>query len=99
MTTIKKYGIIKSRNRKNATNEEGGEIIMVNVNKLKGMMAEKEISIEKLANEIGIDTSSLYRKLSANGETILIREADEIARALNLNCDDATKIFFAQYVA
>jgi len=72
---------------------------MVNVNKLKGKIVEKDISIEKLADKIGIDRSTLYRKINTKGETFTIKEADLIAKALKLNIEEVNSIFFSQYVA
>lgn len=72
---------------------------MVNVNKLKGKIVEKGLSVEKLADSIGMDRSTLYRKLSNNGETITIKEADLMVNELNLNLKEASDIFFSQYVA
>lgn len=72
---------------------------MVNVNKLKGKIIEKGKSVDCIAREIGIDKSTLYRKLSLFGEQITIKEADVIVKVLELNKDEAVSIFFAQYVA
>ena len=55
-------------------------------------MVEKSISVDRLANEIGINRASLYRKLN-NAEKITIGEARRIASALELTCDEATLIF------
>lgn len=74
-------------------------INLVNVNKLKGKIVEKGLSVEKLADSIGMDRSTLYRKLSNNGETITIKEADLMVNELNLNLKEASDIFFSQYVA
>lgn len=72
---------------------------MVNVNKLKGKIVENELTIEKLAELMGIDRATLYRKLSSNGESITIREADSICKELGLTGQEANNIFFSQYVA
>lgn len=72
---------------------------MVNVNKLKGKIVERGMNVETLAERIGMDRATLYRKLSSNGETILIRDADKIAKELDLSPDESTAIFFAQNVA
>ena len=72
---------------------------MVNVNKLRGKIVEKGMTVNELADKIGIDRATLYRRLNTGGESFLIREADAITKALSLNCDEATAIFFAQYVA
>lgn len=71
---------------------------MVNVNKLKGKIVECGKSVAELADEIGVDKATLYRKLS-NPESFTLRDADTITSALSLSVDDAVAIFFAQYVA
>ena len=72
---------------------------MVNVNKLKGKIVEKGTTIEKLAIQIGIDRSTMYRKMNTNGENFSIKEADLIVKSLGLSKDDAVTIFFNQFVA
>lgn len=72
---------------------------MVNVNKLRGKIVECGLNVETLAERIGIDKATLYRKLGSNGETILIKEANLIAKELMLSKEEAVAIFFAQYVA
>ncbi len=72
---------------------------MVNINKLKGKIVENGLTIEKLADNIGIDRSTLYRKINNNGETFTIKEADLIVKALNLTAEEAKAIFFSQIVA
>lgn len=72
---------------------------MVNVNKLKGKIVECGTSVQELSEKLNINQSTFYRKLNENGETFLIREADIIARELNLTCAELNAIFFAQYVA
>lgn len=51
---------------------------MINVNKLKGKIVEKGITVRILAKEIGVDQSTLYRKLKNNGDDITIEEANAI---------------------
>lgn len=53
---------------------------------------------EKLASAIGIDTSTIYRKLSIGGGSFTVGEADRIANTLKLSCNEAMAIFFSQYV-
>lgn len=72
---------------------------MVNVNKLRGRIVEAGLSITELADRIGIDKATFYRKISSGGETFLIKEADAISRELNLTGDEVNAIFFAQFVA
>lgn len=72
---------------------------MVNVNKLKGKIVEQGMNVEKLAKKIGIDKSTLYRKLQDEGESITIKEASLIIEVLKLTTEEAHSIFFHQYVA
>lgn len=72
---------------------------MVNVNKLKAKIVENEMNVEELSRRIGIDKATFYRKLSANGETFLIKEADAISKELQLTREEVNAIFFSQYVA
>lgn len=72
---------------------------MVNINKLKGKIVENDLTIEKLADIIGINRSTIYRKLNHEGETFTIKEANLIARALNLTAEEVNAIFFSQVVA
>jgi len=71
----------------------------VNINKLKGKIVENGMTVTTLAEKIGVDRATLYRKLSNNGETMLIKDANSIVAALNLSADDALAIFFSQVVA
>lgn len=72
---------------------------MVNVNKLKGKIVENEKTIAELAEKIGLDRSTLYRKLSSDGETFTIKEANLICKELKLSKQEAMEIFFNQTVA
>lgn len=66
----------------------------MNINKLKSKIVEKGINVETLAELIGIDRSSMYRKLN-NFEKITIGEANRIKTALELTDEEANNIFFA----
>ncbi len=66
----------------------------MNIPKLRGKMVEMGFSVESLATEIGIDKSTLYRKLD-NGEKFTVGEAQKIRNALDLTNDEASAIFFA----
>ena len=72
---------------------------MMNVNKLRGKIVEKGYNVERLANEVGMDKSSLYRKLNNKGETLTIREANLICEVLELSTEEAVAIFFTGNVA
>ncbi len=68
---------------------------MVNIRKLRAKMVENGVNVENLAASIGIDKSTLYRRLAGNGEEFTIKEADLIREALSLSATDASEIFFA----
>ena len=64
----------------------------VNIAKLKGKMVEMGFTVETLAIAIGIDRSTLYRKLEAI-EKFTVGEARKIKVVLNLTNEEATLIF------
>lgn len=72
---------------------------MVNVNKLKGKLVEREMTVEALAAQLGINRATLYRKLSNGAEKLLVREANAIVSILGLTPEEAMSIFFNQFVA
>lgn len=71
----------------------------VNVNKLKAKLVENGMSVEDLAEKIEVDRATLYRKMSNGGRTMLVRDANAIARVLKLTAEEAVAIFFGQSVA
>lgn len=66
----------------------------VNINKLKGKIIENGFTVATLSEKIGVDRATLYRKMSNNGDTMLIRDANNIVAALNLTPAEAASIFF-----
>ena len=72
---------------------------MVNIRKLKARMVEKDMSVDQLAEKIGVDRSTLYRRFADNGASFTIGEAMKIRFALDLNSDQAAEIFFASEMA
>lgn len=74
-------------------------MLNVNVNKLKGKIVENGMTVTMLAEKIGVDRATLYRKLSNNGETMLVKDANAIVSVLGLTADEALAIFFSQVVA
>lgn len=99
MTSYKESCIIKLV-AYNATNRgKKGGLLVVNINKLKGKIVEKGLTIEEIATKIGLDRSTLYRRFSQDGETFSIREANLICSILELSSKEATAIFFSNYVA
>lgn len=72
---------------------------MVNIRKLRAKLVEKDISVIELASIIGIDKSTVYRKLNKSGESFTVSDVEKIAKALSLTCEDINDIFFANVVA
>ncbi len=72
---------------------------MVNVDKLSDTMRAKQITIGSLAEAIGKDRSTLYRKLKNKGSGITIGEAEAIAKRLDLTANEIGEIFFSTNVA
>jgi DNA invertase Pin-like site-specific DNA recombinase len=72
--------------------KKGKRKMNVDVAKLRGKMVEKGFSVETLAALIGIDRSSLYRKLGTI-EKFTIGEARKIKAVLGLTNEEAILIF------
>ena len=70
----------------------------MNTAKLRGRIVEMGTSVEELAGIIGIDRSTLYRKLN-DAEKITIGEAVKMKEALKLSNVEAAEIFFGVEVA
>lgn len=63
---------------------------MVNTNKIRGMMAEKNISGEKMAEIMGISSATFYRKMK-----IRKFDSDEMKIFVDvLDISDPTPVFF-----
>ncbi len=65
----------------------------MNVNKLKGKIVEKEMSVAAFAKKLGVDRATMYRRLQDGGATFTIKEVKEICRLLELSGTEATEIF------
>lgn len=72
---------------------------MVNINLLKGKIAERGMTIPEFANRAGFEKSTLYRRFSNNGTDFSISEADRIVKVLTLSETEANILFFNQFVA
>ena len=69
------------------------------MNKLRGKIVESGKSLEDLAASLGINRSTLYRKLAEDGMTFTVREANAIIKELQLTHQEAVAIFFTGLVA
>lgn len=66
---------------------------MMDINRLKGKLVEKGMNVETLAELIGSERSSLYRKFK-NAEKITIGEAKKMQEVLEIPVEEASAIFF-----
>lgn len=71
----------------------------MNVNKLRGRIVERGLTMAEVANHLDINRASLYRKMNSEGETLTIKEANKIVELLEINPEEATEIFFGEPVA
>lgn len=65
----------------------------MDVLKLKGKFVENEISAPKMAQILGIDVKTLYRKLRSGKFTV--GEAQKMKNALSLTNEEAIQIFLS----
>lgn len=68
---------------------------MVNINLLRGKIVERGTNVSEVAEKMGIDKATLYRRI-ADGDAFTIGEAQKITDILNLSHDEAVAIFFSQ---
>lgn len=71
---------------------------MVNVKKLKGKIAENDVSLNDLASALNMSYDTLNRRMK-NGDKFTIKEANCIVNYLRLSAEDTISIFFAGFVA
>ena len=68
--------------------------MVVNTAKLKGKIIERGNTQENVANAIGMDRTTFYRKLKDGGDKFTIGEIHRIVSAVPLSKDEAIDIFF-----
>ncbi len=68
----------------------------VDVNRLKGKTVERGLTGEKLADGLGIDQSTYYRKLGNGGGSFTVAQVVKICDMLHLSDEERAKIFFAE---
>lgn len=66
----------------------------IDVNKLNGKIVERATTKEAIADEIGIDRSTFYRRLK-NGK-LLIGDMHKICDVLKLSTEEAIEIFLVR---
>jgi DNA-binding phage protein len=70
--------------------------MQVNIMKLKGKIVENGTTLEAIADTIGINRSTLYRKLKNGGVSLTIGEAHKLVSAVPLSREEAADIFLCQ---
>lgn len=66
---------------------------MINTQKIKAKMTEKKITQVQLAKLLGIDPSTLNRKINnKNGDNLTVKEVQKIINILDIN--NPTEYFF-----
>ena len=70
--------------------------MVVNVQKLKGKIVEKSNTQECVADAMGMNRSTFYRKMKNNAETCDVSEVYAIADILKLSPSRAGEIFFSE---
>ena len=70
--------------------------MQVNVNKLRGKIAESGLSNEMVAKKIGIDGSTFFRKMKSDALTFSIGQMHSLVSVLKMTPDEATDIFLSQ---
>lgn len=67
---------------------------MTNIAILRGKIVERCTTQEAVADAIGINRSTFYRKMRENGKNFTVEEVQKMAKILSLTGDDVMKIFF-----
>lgn len=68
---------------------------MINTNKLKGLIVERGTTQQAVADSIGIDRSTFYRKMKKGGD-FSIEEAKKMKQEIPLTDQEAIEIFLAE---
>ncbi len=69
-----------------------------NMDKLKGKITERGITKGELATKIGMDESTFYRKMKADGLAFTVGQMHKMVDVLGITADEA-KTFFALKLA
>lgn len=64
-----------------------------NMDALRAKMADLGISNETLAKRLGIDVSTLYRKMKSDGTNFTVGQMHTIVAVLGLSNEEAASIF------
>lgn len=68
----------------------------VNVDLLRGKIIERRTTYENVADKVGIDRSTFYRRLKEQGINFKIGEIHSMVEAIPLTNNEAIEIFLAE---
>jgi len=68
---------------------------MTNVSILRGKIVEQNTTQEAVADEMGINRSTFYRKMKEDGKLFTVEEVQKLVKILSLSNEEVMKIFFA----
>lgn len=68
--------------------------MIVDVQKLRGKIVEKGTSQEAVADKMGIDRTTFYRKMKNGGSGFTVGELHSMVEAVPLTKEEAILIFF-----
>lgn len=72
---------------------------MVNTNELKAELKRNNITQEELAGKIGMNPSTLNKKINNKQSVFTVEEANQIAIELNIQSEKLITIFFDKKLA
>jgi len=75
-----------------------GGMVVININKFKAKIVEAGFNMTSFAEEIGMDYSTLYRKIN-NISVFTISDVETITKKLKLNEKEILEIFFGKIIA
>lgn len=96
MTVVSCRANIKTESRNIATNQKAGDRMKLNMDKLRGKIVEARTTQEAVADSIGIDRSTFYRKIKCGGSGFTIGEIHKIVEAIPLTKQEAIEIFLTE---
>lgn len=71
----------------------------IDTERLKKNIEQAGISLEELAQKIGMNRSTMYRKLKCGGIKFTAEEILKMVEAIHISKEEAAAIFFAETVA
>lgn len=73
---------------------------MVKVNKLKAKVVERGLTVGEVAEQLGINRSTLYRKMrDQTGKSFTVKEVQHLSTILQLTTTEIQDIFYGGDVA